>query len=109
MAAEQGMRSLVQRLSIALEAPAVTLGPLAAQHDAAAPAGLSSGHGQQAIGPGSRLTSAGGLSSASSSHGAGPTDGMRRSGAGSSSSSAHHRRPSREQGLDGALASKAQR
>jgi hypothetical protein len=111
VAAEQGMRSLLQRLSLALEAPAMRLGPSvppASAHDAvAAP--------QQASGaPGSRLTSAGGLSSANGSHGGG--DAARRSAAGSSStgSAKHHRVPSKDHGLEGlshqsALTSKAQR
>jgi hypothetical protein len=108
VAAEQGMRSLVQRLSLALEAPALTIGPsvpTTAGHD-----GVHSA-GQQAGNLSARLTSAGGLSSMSGSHGA---DGLRRSGAGSLGSAGHHRRPSRDHGLESvaqqsALASKAQR
>jgi hypothetical protein len=108
VAAEQGMRSLVQRLSLALEAPALTIGPsvpTTAGHD-----GLHSA-GQQAGSLSARMTSAGGLSSMSGSHGA---EGLRRSGADSLSRAGHHRRPSRDHGLDGvaqqsALASKAQR
>ncbi len=108
VAAEQGMRSLVQRLSLALEAP-LTVGPSAQLSTHEAPASQSSA-GQQAGGPGSRLTSAGGVSSMSGSHG----DGMRRSAAGGTGSAQHHRRPSRDHGLDAiaqqaALASKAQR
>lgn len=107
VAAEQGMRSLVQRLSLALEAP-VTVGPSAQQ--AAAQEAAQSSAGQQQGAPGSRLTSAGGLSSINGSH----SEGMRRSAAGSTNSAQHHRRPSRDHGLDGvaqqaALASKAQR
>ena len=112
VAAEQGMRSLAQRLGLALEAPALTLGPAAPAvgHDTGSPLSAAGQHG---TGPGSRLTSAGGLSNVSGSHGAGMPDGMRRSGAGSTGS-AHHRRPSRDHGLDAmaqqaALASKAQR
>lgn len=112
IAAEQGMRSLAQRLSLALEAPAVSIGPSvqATSYDAGTPPGQSAA-GQQGTSTGSRLTSAGGLSTAS--HGLGGLEGTRRSGAGSVSS-AHHHRASRDHGLDGlaqpsALASKSQR
>jgi hypothetical protein len=57
VAAEQGMRSLVQRLSLALEAP-LTVGPSAQLVTQEAP-GSQSSAGQQAGAPGSRLTSAG--------------------------------------------------
>jgi hypothetical protein len=107
VAAEQGMRSLVQRLSLALEAPTLAIGPSApttAGHD-----GVHSA-GQQGGSLSARLTSAGSLSM-SGSHGA---EGLRRSGAGSVGSAGHHRRTSRDHGLDSvaqqsALASKAQR
>lgn len=104
------MRSLLQRLSLALEAPAhMTIGPSA--QAAALDAGQQAGAGAQLGAPGSRLTSAGGLSSISGSHVA---DGLRRSGTGSLGSAGHQRRPSRDHGLDSvaqqsALASKAQR
>lgn len=104
------MRSLLQRLSLALEAPAhMTIGPSA--QAAALDAGQQAGAGAQLGAPGSRLTSAGGLSSISSSHAA---DGLRHSGEGSLGSAGHQRRPSRDHGLDSvaqqrALASKAQR
>lgn len=114
VAAEQGMRSLAQRLSLALEAPALTIGPSSSTHDAAAAAAPLSAGAVVPPGGASRLTSAGGMSSASGSH----AD-MRRSGAGGGSGSAasqHHRRPSKDHGLEGiaaaqqsALASKAQR
>lgn len=106
VAAEQGMRSLVQRLSLALEAP-ISIGPSvqALVHDA-----IPSSAGQ-AGGSGSRLTSAGGHSSMSGGHGA---EALRRSGAGSLGSAGHHRRPSKDHGMENiaqqsALASKAQR
>eukprot|EP00879_Flechtneria_rotunda_P017327 GHRR01018151.1.p1 GENE.GHRR01018151.1~~GHRR01018151.1.p1 ORF type:complete len:898 (+),score=438.17 GHRR01018151.1:161-2854(+) len=99
VAAEQGMQSLLQRLSTALEEP----GPTPAAAPAAPPSAASNpptipATNQPGFGTGFRLQSAGAMSSSGSHSGATGSGVDRRSGAGGSSITSRQGRSTRDEG-----------